>query len=186
LTQALQAVAAALDDLPGQSMIIGGIAVIARGVPRLTRDIDATVAGAGLDLERAVSELGRHGIVVRIDDALEFAAAHQVLLLRHESSSVDVDLSIAWLPFELEALGRAERLDLAGTTMRIAHAEDLVVYKFVAWRPQDQQDAERLLTLHGHAMNLNRVRELAAEFAEALDEPARVAELERLIARSKR
>ncbi len=35
-------------------MIIGGIAAIARGVPRTTLDIDATIAADGLDLEAAL------------------------------------------------------------------------------------------------------------------------------------
>jgi hypothetical protein len=85
-------------------MIIGGIAVIARGVPRLTRDVGATVAGGALDLAELLRRLAAHELVPRIDDAVPFAEAYQVLLLRHEPSGVDVDLSIAWLPFELDAL----------------------------------------------------------------------------------
>jgi hypothetical protein len=45
LDEALQALVAGLEASGRPSMIIGGIAVIARGVTRLTRDIDATVAG---------------------------------------------------------------------------------------------------------------------------------------------
>ena len=40
---ALQAVSTALAELGSPAMIIGGVAVIAHGVPRLTVDIDATV-----------------------------------------------------------------------------------------------------------------------------------------------
>ena len=47
LNEALRAVAAALDDLAAPSMIIGGIAVIAAGVPRQTIDVDATVTRSG-------------------------------------------------------------------------------------------------------------------------------------------
>ena len=39
------------------AMIIGGIAVIARGVPRHTIDIDATVAAANLDFDVALDTL---------------------------------------------------------------------------------------------------------------------------------
>lgn len=49
LTAAIHAIGAALADLPVPGMLIGGIAVIARGVPRLTRDVDATVAGGTLE-----------------------------------------------------------------------------------------------------------------------------------------
>ena len=73
LTDALRSLAAALDEIPAPSMIIGGIAVIAAGVPRQTIDVDATVLGRTTDLESVVAILARHGIVPRIDDALQFA-----------------------------------------------------------------------------------------------------------------
>lgn len=165
-------------------MIIGGIAVIARGVPRLTRDVDLTVAGASLPVGELLEELDHHRIAPRIEDARGFAEAHQVLLLRHRPTSVDVDVSIAWLPFELDALAAADVLSLAGTTVRVARAEDLLVYKAIAWRPQDQQDIERLLVLHGHTVDLARVRTLVGEFAAALDDTERPSALDRLIARA--
>lgn len=57
---ALRAVVAALEASGHPGMIIGGIAVIARGVARLTKDIDATIAGGGTDLDR----LARHCRVI--------------------------------------------------------------------------------------------------------------------------
>lgn len=181
LRAAVRDVANALSSLPVPSMLIGGIAVIARGVPRLTRDVDATVAGGTLPLADLLDRLREHGIVPRIDDAIEFATANQVVLLRHEPSGVDVDLSIAWLPFELEALAAAQHLDVAGVRVAVARAEDLIVYKAVAFRPQDQQDMERLLALYGHTVDLVRIRRIVAEFAAALDEPGRPDAVEQII-----
>jgi hypothetical protein len=181
LGEALRAVAGALAALPFPGMLIGGMAVIARGVPRLTRDVDATVAGGMIDLDGLVSQLAAQDLVPRIDDAVRFAAANQVLLLRHRPSGIDVDLSIAWLPFETEALALSDLLDLGGVSVRVARAEDLVVYKAVAFRPQDQQDIERLLTLHGPKMDLVRVRRIVGEFADAMDEPDRVGRLDAII-----
>lgn len=164
-------------------MIIGGVAVIARGVARATRDVDATIAFDG-DVEDLVRRLKDHELVPRIDDAAKFARDRQVLLLRHAPSGVDVDVSLAWLPFELEALDRGDRMALSGIEVTVARAEDLVIYKAVAWRPQDQQDVERLLTLHGRTMDLERMRRIVSEFAEALEEPERIDELERVIRRT--
>jgi hypothetical protein len=48
---ALRALANALNEIPALSMIIGGIAVIAAGVPRETIDIDATILGRTSNLE---------------------------------------------------------------------------------------------------------------------------------------
>ena len=184
LGDAIASLARALSLLPAPGMLIGGIAVIARGVARATRDVDATVSSEGASLDEVLSVLDEQGLRPRIDDALGFAHANQVLLLRHTESGVDIDVSIAWLPFELEAIRASENLVLAGTTVPVARAEDLVIYKSVAWRPQDQQDVERLLTLHGRAMDLARVTRIVAELGAALDEPERIGALEEIIRRA--
>ena len=104
----------AIDELERASMIIGGVAVIALGIPRYTADIDATLAGADLDLGQLVEVLGRHGIHPRIPDAVVFARSTQVLLGLHEASGTPIDVSLAWLPFEEEALEASVACDYAG------------------------------------------------------------------------
>jgi hypothetical protein len=165
-------------------MLIGGIAVIACGVPRATRDVDATVSAETGNLEDFLRIFEKHEVGPRIDDAQTFAQANQVLLLRHAPSGVDVDVSLAWLPFELEAIDASDKLLVGEVRVPVARPEDLVIYKAIAWRPQDQQDVERLLTLHGDRMDLVRVRRVVTELAAALEEPERTSELERVIQRA--
>ena len=184
LLSALSALAAALDDLRTPSMVIGGIAVIARGVPRDTVDIDAAVWAEGVDIASLLRLLAARAIVPRIADAEAFAAAHQVLLLHHTPTGTPLEVSLAWLPFEREAMDHASLLDFGGVTVPVANAEDLVVYKTVAWRDQDKVDVERLLVLHGPSMNLDRIRALVRQFADALDEPDRVIQFDQLVARA--
>jgi hypothetical protein len=52
-----------------------------------------------------------------------------------------------------------------------------VIYKAIAWRPQDQQDVERLLVLHGARMDLTRIRQHVRELGEAMEQD-RLRELE--------
>ena len=184
LLLALESLAAALDALGRPAMVIGGIAVIARGVPRQTIDIDATVDAGGLDLDQALATLAAHGIAPRIDDAVSFAHAHQVLLLRHEPTGTPLELSLAWLPFEMEALARATPVDFGGVRVRVATAEDLIVLKAVAWRDRDRSDIQRLLLLHAAAVDLERVRALVGQFAAAIDEPERIADFDALVRRT--
>jgi Nucleotidyltransferase of unknown function (DUF6036) len=186
LTAALRSLAEALDELGTPAMVIGGIAVIARGVPRTTLDIDATVWAVHLDLGRAVEVFGRHGFAPRVADAQQFAEDHQVILLRHEASGTPLDVSLARLPFERDALARAEPVNFGGPTLLVTTVEDLVVYKAVAWRERDRSDIERLLVTHPGEVNVGRVRALVAEFAVALDAPERVAEFDALLARVSR
>ncbi len=183
LLGALEALADALTESRAPAMIIGGIAVIARGVPRQTVDVDATVWGDAVSIEALVEVFHHHHIVPRIADALTFARDRQVLLLRHLDSDTPIEVTFASLPFEREAIGRATRVDFGGVQVAVAVPEDLVVYKAVAWRDRDRSDIERLLLLHGPSIDLERVRRIVAEFAEALEEPQRLAELDALIAR---
>lgn len=149
----------------------------------MTRDIDIAIAGADLSLTQLADELSRAGIEPRIMDALAFAEESQVLLVRHRESGVDLDVSRAWLPFELEALAAAEPELLGGVRIAVAQPADLIIYKAVAWRPQDQQDVERLLALHGSCMDLERVRRHVRELGEAL-EVDRLRALDDMIART--
>ena len=157
-------------------MLIGGIAVIARGIPRHTDDVDGTIAADGVDLDELVRILAKHEIEPRVADAIQFALQHQVLLLVHAPSATEIELSLAGLPFEQEALARAERLDVGNVQARIATAEDLVVYKAVAWRERDKSDVERLIQLHHDKIDFVRVERIVGEFAAALETPERLDE----------
>ena len=64
-----------------------------------------------------------------------------------EPTAVDIDLSLAWLPFEDEALTAATPVKFGdGIVLATARAEDLVIYKAAAWRERDRTDIERLLS----------------------------------------
>ena len=165
-------------------MCIGGVAVIASGIARYTVDIDATVVGEGADPDRMLQILSRHKIRPRIDDAADFARRHQVLLLEHEPSGVPLDVSFAWLPFEQEAIRSARDLDYAGVCIPIPRPEDLLVYKLVAFRPRDLDDAEKLLALYQKEIDFERVRAVLGEFCAALEDMDRLAALEHLVRQS--
>lgn len=186
IVAAIAALERALDEVGAPYMVIGGMAVILRGVTRLTEDVDATIWAEGLAVERVLGALASHEIVGRIPDFAEFARENQVLLLRHVPSGTPIEVSLAWLPFERAALARAERLEIGRVTVPVARAEDLVVYKAIAWRERDRADIARLLIAHRGQIDLARVRELVREFAEALEEPERVKEFEELVDRTLR
>lgn len=182
IARALEDVAKVVARHEGRAAIIGGIAVIARGVPRLTRDIDLSIAGEDISARDLAAELSEAGIVPRITDAIAFAEESHVLLVRHSESGVDVDVSRAYLPFELEALAAASSESLGGVRTSIALPEDLIIFKAVAWRPQDQQDVERLLALYGSRIDLGRIRKHVKELGDAI-EADRLGPLNDLIAR---
>jgi len=177
----LAALGRALEELDAPSMIIGGVAVIALGVPRLTIDIDAAVSGNSVSVDRLAKTLAGHGIGGRLPDAVEFARKHNVFLGVHASSGTPVDVSLAWLPFEEEALRESRSIDYAGVKIRIPRVEDVLIYKIIASRPQDIEDARSLLLLHGRTLDLGRIRATVRDFAEVLEDVERPRELDRLL-----
>lgn len=182
LTRAVAALRDALSSIDGSFMLIGGLAVILRGFPRHTDDIDVTVLGAHASAKQLAQMLSAAGFEPRIDDVVAFAEQNQVLLFRHTETGIDVDVSLAWLFFEEEAVAAAESIDVHGVQLPVARAEDLIIYKAVAWRARDQRDIRELVALHRDEIDFERLRAVVGQFALAIEEPERLDEFERLLA----
>lgn len=181
---ALAALFGALKTIDRPAMLIGGLAVIARGVPRLTIDIDAVVHGEGLDVDRLWKVLRDSGLEARVTDAAEIAKERLVLLLRHHASGVTVDLSLGWMQFEREAMKRATTVFLGGVPVPVATPEDLVVLKAVAWRAVDKLDITELIVRHHAGMDIQRMRGVLEGFYELLEVPERLKEFDQLVSQA--
>lgn len=162
-------------------MVIGGIAVIAHGVQRMTTDIDAVIRGDAVAVHAAIKALKRHQIAPRITDAEAFAATNLVLLMRHRPTEVDLDLSLGWTAFEHEALAARAATRFGKVSAPMASVDDLVVFKAIAGRPRDIDDAVTLLTLYPH-IDLSRVRARVRTLALAAEAPELERGLEQIVA----
>lgn len=161
-------------------MIIGGLAVVARGVRRMTTDVDAAIRGDAIGADAVLRLLARQGIEPRIDDALAFARDNLVLLLRHGPSGVELDLSFAWTTFEHEALAAATRERYGRVSVPMASAQSLVVFKLIAGRPKDLEDAATLLLLH-RDIDRSVVRRQLAQLAALAEAPELVQNLDAVL-----
>ncbi len=164
---ALSAVAEALRDLGRPAAVIGGIAVITWGYPRLTSDIDCAVLGHPDEAQEYLRVFKRHGIIPREENVAEFAAQSFVLLLEHEATGVEVDASFAQLNFEATALQAAVEMNFGAARIPVPRVDDLLVYKLIASRPKDLQDAAQLLALH--RVDETSIEATLREFDELLD-----------------
>jgi hypothetical protein len=184
LEAALADLAAALNATAVPWMVIGGIAVISRGVRRMTTDIDATVRGDQLDVTSLLKALAKKRIVPRIRDAERFASESLVLLLKHQLTGVELDVSMAWTDFEHEALAASSITTFGVARAPMAQAEDLIVFKAIAGRPKDIQDATTLLVLYPE-IDRARVRRRVRQLAALAEDTAPVNVLETAIAAAK-
>jgi hypothetical protein len=185
LLQALGAVTEWLRQADVPAAVIGGVAASLLGRPRVTKDIDLVALFEDSDLARLLSLGKQHGVTIRAADAIDFAKISRVLLLRHEPSGIEIDMSLATLPFEREVVERATKRTIRGVTFRLASAEDLVVMKAIALRPRDVADIEALLEAHPQ-LDLQRIRTLLRAFTDALETDDFAAEFERLLAHQRR
>ena len=108
-----------------------------------------------------------------------FASKNHVMLLRHEESLINVDISLGMLPFEVEAVERSQLIPVGGLSIRLPTAEDLVIMKGVAHRARDLEDIRTICDAN-QDLDMGRVEHWLKQFAEALQMPEIWTDIEKL------
>ncbi len=158
--------------------IIGGIAVQRWGQPRLTRDVDVTILLPPGAEEPALREIIA-AFPPRVNDAVAFALEHRVLPVDVPGAS-EADLSLGLPGYEEQVIARSVAYDLGeGREVRLCSAEDLIIHKALAGRPQDVLDIEGIVARGGRALDLPYLRRWLEELARVALDPEVVARFER-------
>jgi Nucleotidyl transferase AbiEii toxin, Type IV TA system len=181
--RALADVAGVLKAIEAPAAVIGGIAVIAWGHPRFTADIDCAVAAPIASLNELLGAFEQAGVVPREPDAISFARENLVLLLRHRETGIAVDVSLAQLDFEQQALSHSINRRFGALQIPVPPITDLLIYKLIAGRPKDHEDVSALLSV-ARGIDAERIDATLAEFDELLDTDRR-ADWARLSKRSR-
>lgn len=148
----------------------GGIVVSRWGEPRATKDVDATVL-VDFSHEAVVLDLLLSKFASRDPDPVRRAELGRLALLR-ATNGVDLDISFATFPFELEVLERASEWPVTpDIALRTCSAEDLVLYKLVAARLIDLHDVQSVVSRMGASLDADRIRLWGGRFAEILEKP---------------
>ena len=147
-------ISALLERLAGGGVdfvVVGGIAVIAHGYVRNTKDLDICYAPAQGNLEalgRVLLELdarlrGVEEAIPFVPDARTLRGV-QILTLDTREGGLDLLVDPAGSPGYEALEAHAERVDFDGFEILIASVEDLLAMKRAANRPQDQPDIDAL------------------------------------------
>jgi hypothetical protein len=142
---------ALLADAGVDFVVIGGIAVVAHGHIRTTRDLDITYRPDPANLTKLGDTLvtldarlrGVTEVVPFVPDRRTLRGA-ELLTLETREGSLDLLASPPGAPPYTELKRRAERIELEGRLVRIASIADLVAMKRAAGRPRDLEDIEAL------------------------------------------
>lgn len=168
LLEPLIAIQRLLAHFDNQGVIIGGIAASLLGKPRFTADIAVVILLKVDDLPILVDAASQQGITPRIADAEIFARKNRVLLLLHQTSGINIDISLGILPFEIEMIERSQELKVGGLHLRLPTPEDLIILKAVAHRPQDLIDIQAIATSNP-GLDKERVQFWVKQFGAALE-----------------
>jgi hypothetical protein len=162
---------------------IGGVANYRWGTPRLTNDLDLTLlTGFGAE-EAYVAELLTE-FESRVPDAADFAAANRVVLLR-TPDGFGIDVALGAMPFEERTILRSSTFEfLPGARLRTCSAEDLIVHKAFAARPQDWVDIEGVILKQRGVLGWSQVRSELGELAALKEAPELLDELEQIADRA--
>jgi hypothetical protein len=165
--------------------LFGAQAVVIWGRPRMTADVDVTVALEPENSSVLAEAMGRSGFQLRIDDSeiAAFVAKTRVLPFLHTPTRMPLDVVLAGPGLEQEFLARAELVDLGGVEIPVLSAEDLVVTKILAGRAKDLDDVAGILRERREQLDFTRIRATLLLIEQALGQGDLLSEFEAQLAR---
>ena len=163
----------------GRWCVFGAQAVVVYGVPRLSADVDVTLAMVPDAPEDFAFAMQEAGFSLRVSDP-DFVRRTRVMPFVHEATGMPLDVVLAGSGLEDEFLQRAVTTEISGTRVPVIELSDLIIAKVLAGRPKDVDDARALWQLHGREMDTQRIRQVLKLLEEALSQSDLVSAFEAL------
>ncbi len=151
--------------------VIGGVAVQKWGDQRFTQDVDISIGTSLEEGSQKLVKLITEHFPSRVKNPLEFAKETRMILVG-ASNGVDVDIALATFGYEGQVFERAVEYELeSGKTIQLCSAEDLIIHKAIAGRPQDVSDIQGIVYRQGEKLDLGYIRDWLNQFADLLGIP---------------
>lgn len=126
-----------------EAAVIGGVARNYWELPRLTYDLDLTVAAEKDAVEIVVRAFVEHGYEVMRNQGPEQRSGPDFVQLLNPRSHQVVELQAAKTDFQALVIERGTPIPGA-EPLRVASREDVIVLKLIAFRRKDQDDLVNL------------------------------------------
>jgi hypothetical protein len=169
LIKALASLTDWLERMEIPYMVFGGIANSIYGNPRQTFDIDIKFSLRSSDRMKPFLEELRKVAKILPEKPLEFVAETSVVPV--EMDEVRVDLVVAELPFEKEAIQRSRYVDFFGKKIKVCLPEDLIIQKAVSMREKDWMDIKEVIANQRHNMEWSYLLKHCKDLSSFLDDP---------------
>ena len=153
--------------------VLGGLAVVFYGEPRMTFDIDVNIALAGGPISTFLKAAKKFGFYPIPGNIRAFVRKTGVLPMRFGKSiaSGRCDIIIAQSPIEYVALKRAKLRKIGALKAKFVTAEDLVIHKITSDRPRDIEDLKGILARQRGKLDKKYILFWLKKIAEANRKP---------------
>lgn len=148
--------------------LVGGLAASIRGRTRVTEDVDLVVdCSVDQALELAAS-LDRTPFAPLFPEFKQVVRRSFILPLIHRDTRITVDLAIGVSGLEQQVVSRATHVAMGDRHLTVATAEDLLVMKLLAGRPQDDQDVKGIVHAVGTSLDWDYCLRVAQQLEQAV------------------
>ncbi|HEV2233255.1 MAG TPA: nucleotidyl transferase AbiEii/AbiGii toxin family protein [Terriglobia bacterium] len=149
MKETLQKVAATLKSLQAPYALIGGFALMARGIVRATKDVDFLIDFPLHEAASLTQSLRANGLdaVFRKGGAEDPIVGIIRVTLPTSTDPIQCDILFPSRAWQAEAVRNANPVKLEGFDVPVVRADDLFLLKLYAGGPQDLMDAANLYEL---------------------------------------
>lgn len=151
-------------------LLIGGLAVLASGEPRMTQDIDLILF---VDRNGVPEFLKKAGKKFQVNSKSALYGAKTRGSFSFTFKKVPIDVIIASTDLERSALGRKISAKLFGKSVNLPSPEDLILLKLIPGRTKDLADVEAIVDRQGPALDKKYLRHWAEKIGD-MAEDARI------------
>ncbi|MCI0564758.1 MAG: nucleotidyltransferase [Nitrososphaera sp.] len=169
LTRSLVKLQTRLEAQGISSALLGGLTLAVWARPRVTKDVDVKILLTREEADKLLSALGPAYQSLHPDP--KKALQHQGVLFVRDSDGIRIDLMLADTTFDQQAIQRAKMIELQeGMWAKVITPEDLIIYKLISTRKQDQVDVEQVIRVQAKNLDDAYIRKWLKQFEEALDD----------------
>ncbi len=161
-------IAAKLQKLKIDYMIVGSQAGLLDGEPGLTKNIEVTLAIENDRLPEILNFSKELKLRVLADDPDDFTKKTKVLTMTENTSGIRIDFIFSSSEYERIAISRAVSINFGKAAVRFASLEDLVIHKIIAGRPNDVEEVKSILS-RNFEYDKKYIKKWLGEFDKALN-----------------
>ena len=150
-------------------VIVGGIAVAGWGNLRTTRDVDVIMDLQEKDITNLKDVMKKKGFDVRAEDIKDALKEKSHFTIFDTQSDYHIDAKGCYKEKEERTLKTKKAVELWGTKIFIASAEDTIANKLVFGSEQDIRDAEGIYVRQSGKLDLNYLEEICRKMGVSED-----------------